>query len=119
MMYFKVKTGYGVDDFISIDETEVRSAINAQVTGKVAVCKGGTISGNHIISITPDYNRLMGYHRDYQLNGEDYDAIGNTEQVAHQNFLEDTRNELTGIKAPERTKEISDGVKKLAESKRV
>lgn len=118
MMYFRIKTGYGADDFISADETEVRSAINAQITGKVAVCREGTISGNHIISITPDYNRLMGFNRDYALKGEDYDAISKTEQIAHQHFLEDTRNNLLGIKSPER-KEISAGVKQLAESKQL
>lgn len=117
-MYFKIKTGYGADDFISADETEVRSAINAQITGKVAVCREGTISGNHIISITPDYNRLMGYNRDYALKGEDYDAISKTEQIAHQHFLEDTRNNLLGIKSPEH-KELTSGVKTLADKMRV
>lgn len=58
MKHFKVQKGYN-NDFVEIDETELEKAINAQVTGKVAFFKrGGTVSGNHIISVEPDFDKM-------------------------------------------------------------
>jgi len=94
MKYFKIKTGYGKDEFISIDSSELPMAIRAQITGKVGVFNEGTITGNHIISITPDYNRLMGYNRDYQLLSEDYDHIGKKNVEEHRNFFEQTKTAI-------------------------
>lgn len=116
MKYFKVKIGYGADDFISVDETELRKAINAQVTGKVGIFNEGTVAGNSIISITPDFNREMGYHRDYKLTGEDYGHIGNKNIDDSRKLLESVRNEVLGIatKPPyilEESKKLADKLK--------
>lgn len=75
-IYYKVKIGYEKDDFISIDDTELAKAVRAQVQGGVVLFKEGSVSGNSIISIVPDWNRVMGFKRDYKLQGEDYDRIG-------------------------------------------
>lgn len=75
MKYFKVQKGYG-DDYISIDETELPQALRAQINGGVAVFKEGTVSGNSIMSITPDWNKVMGWNRDHKLEGEDWRQIG-------------------------------------------
>ena len=88
MKYFRVKIGYGRDEFISVDETEVEKAIRAQITGVVAILKEGSISGNHIISITPDFQREMGWARDYQLGAEDYAEIGSRRRNEYQLALD-------------------------------
>ena len=87
--------GYGADDFISITEDELPMALRAQVSGKVGVFSEGTVSGNHIISITPDFQRALGYARDYQLKGEDYAELGRGKQE-HQVFLSDTKTKVFG-----------------------
>ena len=66
-------------------------AIRAQVTGRVAIFDEGTVSGNHIIAIIPDYQREKGWGRDYQLTGEDYDEIGRASVNEHRELLEKTK----------------------------
>lgn len=70
--YFKIKIGYGKDDFISIDETQLEKALNAQITGKIAIFPEGSVSGNSIISITPDYHQALGFRHDAEINEKDY-----------------------------------------------
>jgi hypothetical protein len=94
-MYFRVKTGYGADDFISVSQAELPTAIKAQVTGKVGVFKEGTISGNHIISITPDLQRAMGYNRTYQLTNEDYNYIPRDTVNEHRLALEEAKTNVS------------------------
>jgi len=118
MKYFKIQKGFGADDYLSIDETELEMAIRAQITGKVAIFKSGTISGNIIQAITPDYNRDMGWKRDYKLNGEDYAFIGKEKTNEYRLLVQNTNNEVLGqlgmktqIKLPQET---SNEVKTLA-----
>jgi hypothetical protein len=106
MKYFRVKTGYDKNEFISIDETELPMALRAQVTGRVAIFKEGTISGNHIMSITPDYQRMKGWNRDYQLTGEDYEYIGTKMVDDFRVFLENVK--LKTISGMEEKKQLHD-----------
>lgn len=89
MRYFKIITGFGADDFIPINETEVVKAMEAQVFGSVFVSRSGegSISGNMIQRIKPDYNRAMGYHTDYKMNGEDYRSLPKDIQRSHMLYL--------------------------------
>jgi len=72
MKYYKVRM---FNENISIDETELARALYAQVTGKVAILKNGSVSGNQIFSITPDYHKAMGYNEEYKLTPEDHKEI--------------------------------------------
>lgn len=94
MKYFKVKFGFGPDEFISVDEAELPMALRAHISGKKGMFKEGSISGDKIIAITPDFNRALGYNRDYVMKGEDYQELGNARQE-HEFLLEEKRYELT------------------------
>lgn len=118
MKYFKVKTGYDVNDFISVDETELASAIRAQVTGKVAIFNAGTVSGNNIIGIVPDFNRLMGWNRGYVMTGEDYNEIGSNTAESYTKLFENTKNEVLKLSGKPVQVGPSDSVKLLAEKMR-
>lgn len=99
-LYFKVKTGYGAMDFISIDETEIDTAQRAMVTGKVALFKEGTVAGNHISSIVPDWNKELGLSPSYSLNGSDMSAISRARKAEYMerlaNASEEIRNQIGG-----------------------
>lgn len=94
MKHYRVKIGYDKDDFISVDETELPSALRAQITGKVGVFREGTVTGNHIISITPDFNREMGVARDYRLTGEDYEMLGTKKVEEYRDFFQLERGKI-------------------------
>lgn len=67
-LFFKVKVGFGANDFISVDQEDYPKAVRAQVTGKVAIFKNGeTASGSSIQTILPDHSRSLGYKREYEV----------------------------------------------------
>ena len=115
MKEYKVKTGFGEGDFVVIDETELASALRAQITGKVAIFKEGSVSGSAILGIKPYYNKLIGYNRNYELNNEDYREVGTKTQNEHTDLLTNEALSIRGV-AP---REISDSVKKLGAEKRL
>lgn len=107
MKYYRVKYGYKDDEFLSIDETELEKALRAQGLGMVAVFKTGSVSGNHIISITPDYQKLMGWAHDYHLTGEDMLEIGNEAINEHQQFFANMKIKISGqLSVGEEVKQI-------------
>lgn len=105
-MHFKVKIGFGKDDFISITEKELGVAIRAQITGKVAVFNEGTVSGNNIIAITPDYHRLLGFNHDYVLEGEDMKRIGKSKINEFRELFENTKTQVNEQLSGNTTKRI-------------
>lgn len=126
MYYFKVKIGFKDDEFLGVDENEVEIALRAQITGRVAVLKSGTVSGNHIISITPDYQKEMGWAHDYHLTGEDMFEIGNGKVEEYRNFLAEKKGKVyvqLGTPIAEDVKQIEAPVAeikgKIDEDKRV
>lgn len=81
-MKFKVKTGFSETDFIRIDENEVPKAIRAQGMGGVAVFTEGSISGNHIISVTPDWHYELGLNPGAKFESQDWKQIENMREKA-------------------------------------
>lgn len=76
MRYFKVIRGFGQEDFIPIDETELERALYAQMTGNsVLILKNGSVMGNHISAIMPDFHRAMGWNYAHRMGPEDHDEI--------------------------------------------
>ncbi len=74
MRYFKIMRGFGHDDFIPIDETELEKAVYAQRVGNiVATFQQGQIVGNGISAILPDIHRSMGWNYAHRLTSDDYD----------------------------------------------
>lgn len=69
MLYFKVKVGFGQNDYITIDQEDYVKAVRAQVTGKVAIFKNGeTASGSSIITILPDHTKSLGRKPEYPIS---------------------------------------------------
>lgn len=121
--YYRVKTGYGKNDFISIDETELVKAVNAQVTGKIALLKEGTVAGNNIMQIIPDYNRVAGYYPDYVMTGDDFSMLPSGTKGEHmlalENAVGDVQARIDGhvyvpIQAAQ-VKDLSGGAKQIGE----
>jgi hypothetical protein len=119
MKYYKVKTGFKDDDFISVDENELPMAIRAQVTGKIGIFKEGTVTGDKIITITADWNKELGYNRTYQMSAEDYGELPKSLINEYRELLENTTLQITGGDRPETknlppsqfSKELSDKFK--------
>lgn len=101
MKYFRVKYGFGKDDFYSVEEGDVMKAIKAQVNGSIFITQDGeTVAGNNIISIAPDYNRVLGVNRDYSLSGEDYALLGTKAVKEHRIFLQEAKYAAIGGSQP-------------------
>lgn len=96
MQEFKVKIGFGVDEFIIISQQELEMAIRAQITGKIAIFNEGTVAGNNIIFITPYFNRVMGWNRLYQPDFEDYNLLGKKRVDAARNLFGETKQKVLG-----------------------
>jgi hypothetical protein len=83
--YFKIRIGYGNGDdkYISIDDSELESAMYCFITNAKGVFNNGVCRGQDIISITEDWHKAMGWNEGYLLGPEDYaelDAKGITRE---------------------------------------
>lgn len=75
MKYFRVKYGYGKNEFISVDELNLAKAIYSMTMGTIFSTDDGVISGKSILSILPDYQRHLGLNKDWEITGEDLSLI--------------------------------------------
>jgi hypothetical protein len=105
MLYYKIIRGFGQDDYLSIDETELDKAIYCHVTGKVGVFSSGSISGTTISAIMPDLHAMEGWNQGYKMGPEDY-AIARNSHVAAQNFMQLVSDNVKGFMESGQTEKI-------------
>lgn len=75
MRVFKIKTGYDDSQFISIDETELESALYCFMTDAKGIFKNGVCRGKDIIGITEDWHGAMGWNPTHVLDDDDWNEI--------------------------------------------
>lgn len=92
MRYYKLIRGYGAEDYIEIDETELQKAQYCFLTKTDSVYSGGSVRGSEIHAIQPDYHRAMGWNRGYRLSADDYAQLRETGvDRSHMIFLAETK----------------------------
>ena len=72
MKYFKIKIGYEEDAYISIDQSELESALYVFLSDSKGIFKSGVVRGKDIISISEDWHKEMGWNKGYQMNEDDW-----------------------------------------------
>lgn len=88
-LYFRVKTGFQPNDFVSIGQDEYSKAVRAQIKKTVVIFKDhGSISGANIQSVLPDWNKELDYYGDYQIRGEDIQDIPRIRQAEYRDFAQ-------------------------------
>ncbi len=132
-MYFKIIRGYGLEDYIEIDKSELEKAYYCFLEKKDAIFSGGPVRGSQIQTIQPDFHRTMGWNRGYKLGVEDFEELGNkgidrksrdllSESESRVKHLIETRQQHLigkGIEIPKLENEVSPEVKALAQSKKI
>jgi hypothetical protein len=131
-LYFKAIHGFDAEDYVPIEADELEKAIYAHMTGSKAVFANGSISGNIITVVQPDYHRAMGWNQGYKLGADDFAELRQYGvDTSHQKFMAKTQekvgylvskgrqNEIgKNVPIPEldkkRPNDIDDGVKMLA-----
>lgn len=73
--FFKIKTGYDGEQFISIDETELESALYCFMTDSKGIFKNGVCRGKDIINISEDWHKVMGWNPTHELDSDDWNEI--------------------------------------------
>src|SRR3990167_2579045 len=106
-LYFRVKTGYESNDYISIPQSDYSKAVRAQIKKTVVVFgEHGSISGANIISVLPDWYKELGYHGDYQVTDEDKESIPRIRQAQYRDFTTyenvNIERQIQGLPALER-----------------
>lgn len=73
--YFKVKIGYGIEDFISISKDELEKATYAFMTNDKVVFQNGVANGKNIMAISPDYHKTMGWNYGHKMEDLDFAEV--------------------------------------------
>lgn len=89
--YYKIIHGFGVEDYIEIEASELQKAFYCFLEKKDAIFSGGAIRGANIHEIKPDYHRTMGWVRGYKLTGRDFEDMNGIDRKL-QHFLAKTKD---------------------------
>lgn len=133
-MYFKIKIGYGKDEYIRITTPQdLEKAFGLFISKEDGFLANKPVRGVDIITIEEDWNKALGVAEDWKLTGEDHAILANRgikskyigvieKYKKRVDFLIDNgQKNLIGQKVdiPEldtpKAKEISEQSKKLAE----
>ena len=137
-LYFKAIHGFDAEDYVPIEAEELEKAIYAHMTGSKAVFASGSISGNMITVVQPDYHKAMGWNQGYKLGADDFAELAqHGVDKSHQKYLAKTKERINYLVAngrqteigknvpipeldnPKRNEGLDDSIKRLADSKRV
>jgi len=74
---FKVVYGFNRDQYIEITKQDLPKAYYGFLTdGKIVFSDGYAMKGRDIMRIEPNWNEVMGWHKDYVPKDEDFSNIG-------------------------------------------
>lgn len=106
-------------NFIPINQNELVKAMTAFLNQNGAVFENGATDKIH--AILPDFHAIMGWNYGYELQPEDWSLVASSKECAEsKRIIAETKMQIAGgEKREERPKEISDAVKRLADSKRI
>lgn len=110
MKYYKLVRGYGPEDYIEIDETELEKAYYCFLQKKDGIYSGGAVRGSEILAIQPDYHRAMGWNRGYKLGPDDYAQLSE-EGVnrSHMTLLAETKQKVVEMVRAGKSLELGSG----------
>lgn len=134
-LHYKVVFGFDAEDYVPISAEELEKAIWAHMRGKNVAFEQGSISGERIVAVQPDYHSAMGWNRGYTLGADDYAELTQYGvDKKHSKFLanakdriqylvETKQEHLIGKNVPipeldntQRPSLLDEGVKKIAAS---
>lgn len=135
-LYFRVKVGYGHNEYIPIEgKKELEKAIWAFSTNDKAVFDKGLVRGQDIIAITEDWHREMGWNPTHIIEGEDWQEIKEKGvQKKYENLISSVKSKVgylietnqenligTDYEMPMigENKKVSQGIEDLAERMRI
>ena len=136
-MYYKIIRGYGNEDYLEIEDSELEKAYYCFLEKKDSIFSGGAIKGSQILAIQPDFHKTMGWNRGYKLDEYDYADMNEKgidrklqnklaeakEKVQY--LIETNQTHLIGKNADfprienSKEKEISEAVKQLSDKMKV
>jgi hypothetical protein len=132
-MSYKIIRGYGTEDYLEIEDSELEKAYYCFLEKKDSIFSGGAIKGSQILAIQPDFHKTMGWNRGYKLDEYDYADMnekGIDKKLQHllsetkekvQYLIETNQTHLIGKNADfprienSKEKEISQATKMLAQ----